>query len=589
MTAPTPEDRILALRRDLATKRSEILALPAAEALTRILQAPHPVPLVHAFPEEDLHLLIREIGPDDALPLIALASNKQLEYLLDQELWHRDRIDFNATAQWLDRLLRAETPPRRLVRWLAEAKTDLIELFLCRAIEVQMREHDQDPSLFGPGFFSYDEVFYIRILAPAQGDEEAPFTETPLRDTVKRLLDHLAGNDYPRFQAILLEAAHLLPSETEEEEYRLRTARLAERGFLPFEEAVGLYQPLNESLFEHRALRREIASPEHPDHFPIVPAAVLPEGNLFTRALASIASGELHQALQEEFAALCNRIIVADRQTIQGRDDLAGVVAKASGYLSIGLRRQLRNQAASASDVAAAAATFRRYHLEGLFRLGYNEVVQLKLAAERWVHQSWFASRGLPLPFWGETWLGVIGGLLIKRPLFFDNYRSGTLYRNFTSWDDVEWSRRQLEAVQTMDRLLDRMALPHEFHAGKRYLTYQNLLLTLWARHWIALPEDVRPIPVDKFVPFFSWLFQYDALPQKTGPRPITAEAREAFLQWLADRSGEAPDRVASVVGSILERLFGDLEDQYGRVGPAHIDPRYVPHFLLEAPPVHPR
>ena len=36
----------------------------------------------------------------------------------------------------------------------------------------------------------------------------------------------------------------MIPAESEEEQFRLRNVRLGEKGFLPFHEAVGIYQPL---------------------------------------------------------------------------------------------------------------------------------------------------------------------------------------------------------------------------------------------------------------------------------------------------------------------------------------------------------
>jgi len=582
MSTPNPDDKILALRRNLAVQREECLRLAPEEALERILDSPQPAALVHAFPEEDLHILIREIGPEDALPLIALASNKQREYLLDQEIWQRDRIDLTAAARWLDRLLRADPSPTRSIQWLAKDKLDVIELFLSRAIEVQMRENDQDPSVFGTDFFSYDNVFYIRIISPPP----VPKEENPspggaaFQDTVKKLLDHLADSDYVRLQGILLETAHVLPAETEEEAYRLRTVRLAEKGFLPFEEAVGLYQALNDQVFPHKARRQHRLAPAQPDFFPLVPTAVLPEGNLFTRALASLNDREQHQALQEEFAALCNRIIVADRQKIDRREALATVVAKASSYIHIGLQKRLPQNASGAND-ATAAREIRRYHLEGLFRLGYGEAARLKRTAEEWVHQSWFASQGLSLTFWGETWLGVIGGLLLKRPLFFDNYQTGRIYREFACQEDIDWSRRQLVQVQHFDGLLGRLGPTLTASAKAAFLTYKNLLLTLWARNELGLSEEGRPIASEAFQPFFETLFQPGAAPADKGQK-ISDAKRSQFLEWLATQTAEAAAELSTSIGSSLESLFLELEEDYGRVNADRIDPRFVSHFLLE-------
>ena len=55
--------------RHLAETRKQIATLPAEKAIDRILSAPEPAALVHSFPEQDLHLLIHDIGIVDALPI----------------------------------------------------------------------------------------------------------------------------------------------------------------------------------------------------------------------------------------------------------------------------------------------------------------------------------------------------------------------------------------------------------------------------------------------------------------------------------------------------------------------------------------
>ena len=398
---------------------------------------------------------------------------------------------------------------------------------------------------------------------------------------VKNLLDRLAEVDHVRFQAILMEAATVLPAEMEEEAYRRRNVRLAEKGFLPFEEAVGLYQYLNLRQFQQRAHRQKPLSDERNYHLSLIPITVLPPDSLFAQALQTMAA-EHRDVMQEEFAALCNRIIVADRLKIEQREALAKVTQKACGYLHIGLQKLEDAARSSASQPFAAADILRRYHLEGIFRLGYGAAVELKQMAEAWVPRSWFARQGLPLTFWGENWLGVIGGLLIKRPLFFDNYRTGTMYREFATRDDIKSSRHQLEQVQHFDRLLDRLNPVFASRPRLGFLSYKNLLLTLWARHRLALPEEVRNIATQAFKPFFRELFQTMADPVGKKRRKINDALRSDFLHWLADCTEQTATELSASVGPALEALFVELEESYGRVNADHIDPRYVDHFLLE-------
>ena len=315
----------------------------------------------------------------------------------------------------------------------------------------------------------------------------------------------------------------------------------------------------------------------------MVPITVLPDGNLFAQALHHIDRPEQRQALQEEFAALCNRMIVADQQKIHGRDGLAAVVTKASGYLHIGLHKlQSGEGTATTGDAGAAAHALRSYHLEALFRLGYGDALALKRDAEEWVHKSWFATQGLSLTFWGEVWLGVIGGLLIKRPLCFDNYQSGRMYRDFASREDIARSRRQLEQVKAFDHLLKRLSPALAAPSTYGFLTYKNLLLTLWARHRLSLPEEVRHIATETFQPFFKNLLGIRAASGTSAKPHIDDALRTDFLTWLSNRTKQSPPELSAAIGATLEALFVELEESYGRVRADQIDPRYINHFLLE-------
>ncbi|MBU4413775.1 MAG: hypothetical protein KJ976_01545, partial [Proteobacteria bacterium] len=90
------------LSQNLSRQRKEILSLPPEKALDRILDSPQPAAIVHSFPEEDFYFLINDIGLEDSLQLLSLASDKQLEYILDIEVWERDRISVNRVTKWLD-------------------------------------------------------------------------------------------------------------------------------------------------------------------------------------------------------------------------------------------------------------------------------------------------------------------------------------------------------------------------------------------------------------------------------------------------------------------------------------------------------
>jgi hypothetical protein len=575
----TPDNKIPARIADLNRQRKKLLALPPEKTMQRILESAQPTALVHSFPEQDLYFLIHDIGAEDALPLLALASDRQWEYVLDIETWHRDRLEPMALTRWFDLLYRADA--RRTVKWLIEQKTELLTLYLFKNIEVRVCEHDQDPSEFGEDFFTLDSVFYVRITGPlfASDSELGDIEKKNYRDFLTKLIQSLAAFDHVIYQALLFEAAHIIPTESEEEAYRLRNVRLAEKGFLPFEEAVGVYQPLTARQLagrNHKILPRTAAEISVP--VPLYPSGVLESGSIFSGALAKIETEAVLEQLQTEFAGLCNRIIAADFAPAHSKNDLQAVVKKANGFLSIGLETLGVETEANGHSVShLSAAMIQRHPLSDIFRVGYGRVLELKWRAQRWLDRSWFAGQGLSLTFWGENWLGVLGGLLVKKPMFFDNYVSGRMYRDFSTLDELRQTAATLDAVIACDHLFSLLAIPPELLSARRFLIYKNLILTLWALDRVGCTEKNRFLTRAEFRLFFEKLWQ-----SNDRPRRVALVMKQSFLTWLCGLTGMRSHEITDKLGPVLESLFLEIEEEYGQVDTADLDPRFIHLFLIE-------
>jgi hypothetical protein len=583
MNDDLPDKMILERIRSLAEERKEIISLPPEKVVDRILNASQPAALVHSFPEEDFYLLIQDIGSQGSLPILSLASDKQWEYLLDMDLWDKDRINIKTLTTWLDLLSRAD--PKRCINWMVDRKTDILEYYLFKNIEVKLREHDQDPSEFGDDFFTHDNIYYVRLrghpLADAHGAGEAvEILEKQYQEFLAKLIAGLADFDHITYQKILLEAANVIPAETEEEAYRRRNVRLAEKGFLPFEEAIRIYHPLKPADLKTQVSKsyQTKSSPHLLTSVPQHSTRMLEEDNLFARALNQISVDQDIEHLQIEFASLCNQIIAADQRPIPDRNALKEVVKKASGYVSIGLERLTgESEKSQIHKKKYSAAFIRQYLLADLFRVGYGQALGLKWRAEKWLANCWFAGQGLPLTFWGEAWLGVLGGLLIKRPLFFDNYRSGKIYREFFSRDDITETETSLNDIVAFDDLLSLMSINLAPLSSYGFLIFKNLILTLWARHVCGLSEDPHPLTLNQFKGFFDQLG-----PAETKPKKISQAMKESFLNWLCARTTLKDYEIAEKLGHVFENLFKEIESEYGAVSTDDLDPRYIHLFLLE-------
>ena len=571
------------LRKRLSAAKQEVLGLPPEEMIDRIFQDPQPAALVHSFPEEDFYFLVHGIGPEDAGPLLKLASEKQWEYFLDHDIWQRDRVHMPAVTHWLNLLAQAD--PQRLVRWTFQEKFDFFKLYLHHVIEVKVREHDEDPSDFGKDFHTYDDIHYFRFLptTPEASEEETGMDRETI---IKRFLELLSDHDHARFQTFLLESDTMLPAETEEELFRQKNVRLAEKGFLPFDEAIGVYQPIQPDDLDRqpRKVLRGNTEPVMELQVPQVPADMLEEDNLFTRGLRAVVSEEVLFQLQAEFAGLCNRLLSADQMQVRDREQLRAAVQKVSGYIHIGLE-SLISETERRRAWARAAQIMEQYPLSQLFRIGVGQVLPLKWRAENWRRESWFESAGLPLSFWDEDWVGVLGGLFLKKPLFFDRTASGQRYREFRSETDIEHTSEQLDVIIAFDNLFSVMDTRIKFKPG-RFLTYKKLILTLWARSTMEIDAAAEPasdpsLSLAEFRHFFQDLFPGLSGPESNQRKHVAESMKTAFIDWISEESGRDKEDLSTTLGLFFEQMFQEMEDELADVRLTDLDPRFISLFLM--------
>ena len=571
--------KIIARIENLARQRKELLSLPPEEMLNSILNSTQSTALVHSFSEEDFYFLIHNIGIEDSHPLLYLASNKQWEYIIDLEAWEKDRIEFPSITRWFDLLFKVD--PNRFIKWSLDQNFEFIKFYLFNNIEVKIRETDQDPSELGDAFITLDDIFYVRFLdepiAFESDEDESYETDKKHRDAfLSRYLKTLADNDHIAYQKLLMESSGVIPAESEEEAYRLRNVRLAEKGFLPYEEAIGIYQPMKVRDFKIQENKSINQDPDRKLFFPVplYHTGVLEEENHFTVALKNIKGDDVLEQIQSEFAGLCNRIISADQKTIREKDELISIVKKASGYLNIGLEKLTED--IGERDTEHCTTLMQNYPLSSIFRVGFGLALELKWRAERWLKKCWFSNKGLPLSFWGEEWMGALGGLLIKKPLFYDNYKTGELYREFISIDDIKKTEYILNEIIAFDELFSLISIEPD-PAAKGYLTYKNFILTLWVRHTLGLSEKLIPLTFDEFRGFFD-----DLWADKEQLRKTSLSIKESFLDWVSRKTGLVHYEISQRLGQSFENLFKEIESEYGKVSRNDLDPRYIHLFLID-------
>jgi hypothetical protein len=514
---------------------------------------------VQSLPPDDFFWLIKRIGADDALAVLQKASTEQWQYLLDLEIWAKDVLDAQKTLAWIDRLRRADAA--RLAAWAFEEQSALVSLALLRKTEIIFKE-EEDEGDVPPGYFTLDGSFYIKTW----DSSEVQLVEDFLRV--------LAGTDYSSCRALLLQLASVSPAETEEELYRMRSGRLAEQGFAPFEEALEVYAPLDVNALQTEAkplLPGALVEAEKKNLVPSASLSGIKNFELLNDAMGMITDPLEADRVRLEFAALCNKLIAADAfSCIDDYENLLRVGRQAAGYLHI------VTEMLCGGKPREAAQLLRDHSLATIFRVGFGFALKLQWRARRWLGQNWSAQIGKGPDFWGTPWSDALAGLLFPRPLYFERSRPDREYRHFESVEELRETEALLDQAEALDRMLAR--LEASASATNNCEKFYPLLFNRWARHLLDLEPSFAPLSRAQAIEFFSILRRGET------SVPYTMERyRGVFLNEFLQGAAGLDAKTTLSLRAALNEIWQVFCREYENIRSADLDARWSPYLLIEA------
>jgi hypothetical protein len=537
--------------------------LGGREILERILREQNPRKVVEELPAGDLYWVVKKIGADDCLPLLELATTDQWQYLLDLEVWDRDEIDPAEALAWLKRLFEADSP--RTIRWLLHEGNALLYFVLQKSIEVMVREEDDKEFEIPEGFFTHDGVLYLNALDP----ESEPF--------LRELTGAIAAASLPALQTLMSSLASTVPSEMEEGIYRMRNVRLAECGFLPFEEAVSIYAPLSPGQLKREGRPAAVDLGIGDEPAALIPFLPLHEGGqagLLREAIARVTDSQVLDRIRLEFAGLANQVASVQGLARLELDDLVGVTRRAAGYLNIALEEL------TGKDREGAAELLEENPLESIFRVGFGFVLRLKRVAESWLRIAWFRKAGFENGFWGDERGSLLSGLLRKKPLLYTGLADGEPYRDFAGAGDLSEASRALMRLIALDGFMDtltnKIAIDRE-SAGRDDLTCFHLLFTFWARKRLGLETGFAAISPEEARAFFTILREGELAP------PFRMERfRDMFVEEMLACAEDLQGELRATLREELAGAWDEFREEYEEVPPADTDMRHNPFLLIQ-------
>ncbi len=341
----------------LSAKVAKLRAAGIKERIEMILSDPEGKKLARSLEPQELYWLVKEMGDEDALPLIALSSPEQCSFFFDVELWNGCTYSREKAMEWIDHLLAAGE--EFFVEQLYHLDFELLllicrkELFVGGGVGDLIAENETRAEWD----HTFDDMFFITFRDEKQG---------PL---MGRFLDSIYHHDHSLYLRLMEGTKNEIDSEQEELCYRFRSGRLADLGFPEWEHALEIYRYVTPEDFVPQVSKDPVVV-DFEAHLPVPFSA---GDSLFQRAMNSADS----EGLNEELYCLINSALVAEDKSFSDLDTMDSVLQRVYGYLAIALEHL------SGGDEQEAVRILETEYLKRLFQLGFGIISQLRIRAER--------------------------------------------------------------------------------------------------------------------------------------------------------------------------------------------------------------
>ena len=539
----------------------EIYALSGKETLSLIVEHDTPKELIRGLPCEDIYWLIKKIGEDDCLPVLELASKEQWQYILDLEIWRKDRLSIDQAFEWLDRFQQANSMQTINRLFKDQDFRNIVYFSLFKSIRVEIINEAESYNL-DKGFITFDGLFYFKVIDKVN------------EKLIENILRTMANKDLLKYQAFLLNIIGIIPAEAEEEIYRCKNIRLAEHGFLPFEEAVSMYTPLSPDALDleepsekdYVIIDEDVGEPS-----PFTPLIYAQEKNLLTEAASRTTDPLFLDRINLEFAGLCNRIISADNIHIEKLEDLISISQKTAGFLNLTLEKLFDK------DISSAERLLKKNHLISIFRVGFGLIMELKWKAGRWLKSSWFYRSGLDFSFWGNKRGQTLKGILQNKPLLYADFLKGKEFKNFERISELNASHILLDYLIVIDRVLENLTKVYPLKTGscrEENITCYYLIFNFWSRKLLNLEPSFAEIPTEKIKDFFSLIRSGIEKPPYRMPW-----IEDVFIRDFMEYSSGLDPEERSRLKEMLSIIWNEFQEEFEFVSVSDLDWRFSSFF----------
>lgn len=311
-----------------------------------ILNSSKPEIIVPRLHPQELYLTVNELGAQDSLELISLATPAQITLILDLDCWDLDTLNPESALNWLEFLANCdEEKIRQLAR---EMEPEILALMLGKHLTI----------IRGLEAYDDDDAENAKRM-------EAIYDIEYKSDDAAKILGSLFNIWQEREQNHYLQIMEIIRSEImltlEEEVYQRRSARLLDLGIVPTMDARVIYTRINPQTF---AVGDKLDFRLEADNLPN-PLALLRTATPHHFLAAVLEDGIPHE-LACEMLHLVNRKFSADQIDLSSTPEVREALQQTYDNLNLAL------QYLADKDLNQATGIFHTTWLQRLFQLGHT-------------------------------------------------------------------------------------------------------------------------------------------------------------------------------------------------------------------------
>jgi len=568
LTLPEAEAEALMNELPLAEQASVVLMTPWERRQEIILLSQDSMALVQGLPVEELFWTVKAIGPQDAVHILDLANEEQLQFVFDLDWWHKAELRPEKIATWILLLFEiGEKAMASWLQWLMKKDETLLPAILRPFLQIYKRPDDMDIQEAKDVLpnFTLDNVYFVFFKKEALQPIWGRF--------LMKMREVSPGLYRDVFETILGETE----AKNLEKSFHLRRSRIGDWGLPDYYDALDIYAPLRGNHIR----KVEIAYFEEEKGIDIllpafVPTLYMGEYPVLRTAIEELLGTKVMERVIQEWVGAANKVLMVDEVDLDDPDALRNSLFKVAAFLNLGLEAAAKAEHRSPKDVLKSGV------IEDILRLANTMTRRLAAKARSLVDSGRISKDFLHLP---EAWADALRGLLFKSPLLWDPALSK--YRPFCDMTDLIAVENIITTTEKWTRLMACILPQHGNWAGEIPWTSTNLghpnelilpqaLLTALAQKTLGGELKVYPVPAGKLNYLRSTWFPSSLAPEL--PLETVKHCVEA-LQPVAEQAGLTRERLDSIVKESLMTLYEEWRDLPDDIP---IDGRFVSSIIID-------